>query len=61
MGAAHLEELERLTTRIYNHELGLWEGKKKDEDRQQMLAQGKSFLEKNEKIKIKENRYAKVM
>ena len=27
--AAHTEELERLTTRIYNHVLGLWGGKKK--------------------------------
>ena len=26
---AHIEELEGLTTRIYNHALGLWEGKEK--------------------------------
>ena len=26
---AHIRELERLTTRIYNHALGLWGGKKK--------------------------------
>ena len=27
--AAHIEELEGLRTRIYNHVLGLWEGGKK--------------------------------
>ena len=27
--AAHIEELEQLTTRIYNHVLGLWGGGKK--------------------------------
>ena len=43
MVAAHAE-LEGLTTRIYNHVLGLWGGKKKkEEDWQQMLAQGESF------------------
>ena len=44
---AHIEELEQLTTRIYNYVLGLWGGKeKKEEDWQQMLAQGNSFPEK---------------
>ena len=42
--AAHIEELEGLTTRMYNHALGLWGGKKKKkEDWQQILAQGESF------------------
>ena len=47
---AHREELEGLTTRIYDYVLGLWEWKKhrerdrgREEDWQQMLAQGKSF------------------
>ena len=31
MPAAHIEELEGLTTRIYNCLLGLWGGKKKRE------------------------------
>ena len=31
------------TTGIYNHALGLWRGKKQEEDWQQMLAQGESF------------------
>ena len=42
VAASHIEELEGLTTRIYNYELGLWGEKKKDEDSQQMLAQGQS-------------------
>ena len=47
VSAAHTEELEGLTTRIYNHALGLWGGKKnKGEDWPQMLAQGESFPEK---------------
>ena len=29
---AHIEELEGLTTRIYNHALGLWGGKKKERE-----------------------------
>ena len=44
MAAAHIEQLEGPTTRIYNYVMGLWGGKKKgEEDWQQMLAQGKSF------------------
>ena len=50
VAAAYIEELEGFTTRIYNHALGLWGGKKKLEDWQQMLAQGESFPAKN-KIK----------
>ena len=46
---AHIEELEGLTTRIYNHALGLWSGGK-EEDWQQMLAQGESFPEKKKGI-----------
>ena len=43
VAAAHTEELERHITRIHNHVLGLWgEEKKKEEDWQQMLAQGQS-------------------
>ena len=45
-----MEELEWLTTRIYNYVLGLWGGKeKKEEDWQQTLAQGESFPEKKKK------------
>ena len=45
VAAAHIEELEGLTTRIFNYVPGLWGGKikKREEDWQQMLAQGKSF------------------
>ena len=43
VAAVHIEELEGLTTRIYNHAVGLWEGGIKEEDWQQMLAQGESF------------------
>ena len=46
MAVAHIEELEGLTTTIYNYALGLWGGKKREEDWQQMLAQGESFLAK---------------
>ena len=46
---AHTEELEVLTTRIHSHALGLWGGKKKEEeDWQQMLAQGESFPAKKQ-------------
>ena len=48
MVVALLEELEGLTTRKYNHALGLW-GEKNEEDWQKMLAQGKSFLAKKPK------------
>lgn len=47
---AHIEELERLTTRIYNHVLGLWGGKIKEEDWQQILAQSGSFLAKKKEV-----------
>ena len=30
VAVAHIEELERLTARINNHVLGLWEGKKRE-------------------------------
>ena len=43
VAASHIEELEGLTTRIYNYVLWLWgekERKKEEEDWQQMLAQG---------------------
>ena len=44
MVVAHIAELEGLKTKIYNHALGVWGGKnKKEEDWQQILAQGKSF------------------
>ena len=46
VAASHIEELEGITTRIYNYVLGLWGGKKK-EDWQQMLAQGQSSSPKN--------------
>ena len=52
---AHIEELEGLTTRIYYYVLGLWGGKekenqKREEDWQQVLAQGESFpAQKKEK------------
>ena len=45
--ASHTE-LEWPTTRIHNYALGLW-GEKKEEDRQQMLAQGQSSLPKKKK------------
>ena len=51
----HREELEGFTTRIYNYVLGLClgeregAGSKKEEDWQQMLAQGQSFPEKIKK------------
>ena len=32
--APYIEELELLTTRIYNYVLGLWGGKKREEDLQ---------------------------
>ena len=43
----HIEE--GLTTRIYNHAVGLWgqDKQKKRKDWQQMLAQGKYFPVKN--------------
>ena len=44
VAAGHIEELEGLTTRIYNYVLGLWgEKNKREEDWQQMLTQGESF------------------
>ena len=45
VAVADTEELEQLTTSIYNYLLGLWRGKKKkeEEDWQQMLAQGEFF------------------
>ena len=47
VAAAHTDELEGLTTRICNYVLGLWGGgAKREEDWQQMLAQGESFLAK---------------
>ena len=51
--AAHIEELEGLTTRIYNQALGLGEEKKKEEDWQQMIAQGESFSAKEKKKRNK--------
>ena len=51
MTAAHIEELERLTTRDINMHWGFGEIKKKDEEWQQMLGQGESFPAKNKKIK----------
>ena len=41
--AAHIEELEGLTSRIYNYALGFGEEKEKEKDLRQMLAQGASF------------------
>ena len=51
MAAAHMKELEGLTTRIYNYVLGLWgeEKNKRGEDWQQMLAQAESFPAKKKK------------
>ena len=43
---SHIEELEGLTTRIYNYVLGLWGEKNKQEDWQPMLAMGQSSLKK---------------
>ena len=40
VAASHIEELEWPITRICNCALGLWGGKRKEEDWQQMLAQG---------------------
>ena len=40
--AAHIKELELHPTKIYNHVLGLWGGKKKEENWKQMLAQDES-------------------
>ena len=52
--ASHLEELERHTTRIYNYVPGLQAGKKmREEDWQQMLAQGQSSSPKRV-LQIKE-------
>ena len=52
MVVAHIEELEQLTTRIYNHAMGLWGVKKqKEEDWQWMLAHGESFPAKKKKKK----------
>ena len=49
--AAHTEELEGLTTRIHNYVVGVWGGEKeREEDWQQMLAQGESFPEKKKKV-----------
>ena len=52
MTASHIEELEGLTTIIYNYVLGPWGEKKKEEDWQQMLAQGQSFSPKGLKKKV---------
>ena len=50
MVVAHVEELEGLRTRIYSYALGLWGGKgKKEEDWQQMLAEGDYFPAKKKK------------
>ena len=38
----HIEELEEPTTKIYNYVLGGYGEKEKEEDWQQMLAQGQS-------------------
>ena len=48
MTVAHIEELEGLKSKIYQYVLGLWGGeeKKREEDWQPMLAQGKSFQAK---------------
>ena len=55
VAASHVQELEGLPTRIYNHALGLWGGERKEEeDRQQMLAQGESFPAKRECHFLKE-------
>ena len=43
MVVAHIEELEGLTTGIYNYVLGLWKKKKGEQVWQQMLAQRESF------------------
>ena len=48
VAAAHIEKLEGLTTRMYNHILWLGEGKKKEreKDLQHMLVQAESFQAK---------------
>ena len=38
VAAAHIEELERLTSRIYNYVLGLWGGKKHNKQKRGRLA-----------------------
>ena len=43
LAAAHIQELEGIRTRMYNYVVGLWGGKKGEQDWQQMLAQGKPF------------------
>ena len=48
---AHIEELEGPKTRTYNCVLGLWGGKKREEDWQQMLAQGESFQGKKRNLR----------
>ena len=50
MVAAHIQEPEGLTTGIYSYILGLWGGVTKREDWQEVLAQGKSFPEKENKV-----------
>ena len=53
VAAAHIEELEGLTTRIYNHAVGLWGGKKRKGDNwQEMSAQGESFSAKTKKVSV---------
>ena len=54
LAAPHIGELERLTTRIYSCILGLWGGerRKKEEDSQQMFAQGESFSAKKYIYKV---------
>ena len=56
VGVAHTEELEGPATRIYGCVLGLWRGedKKRQEDWQQMLAQGESFSAKK-KLSVSKN------
>ena len=51
--ATHIEELEGLTIRIYNHALGLWGRKKKEEDWQRMLAQAESCPSEKNKTQNK--------
>ena len=48
MTAAYIE-LEGPTTTIYKYVLGRWGGKKREEDWQQMLAQGKSLPAKKKR------------
>ena len=49
--AAHVEKLQGPATKRYNYALGLREGKKREEDWQQMLAQSESFLTTKKKLR----------